>query len=91
MLRALSKEARQELARRLAPIGNSPNEVIRRLAKDDDIMVAGPVLAQSPRLLTADLVEIATSMGSEHLYAISSRATIETPVTDILVRDSRSR
>jgi uncharacterized protein (DUF2336 family) len=60
--------------------------VIRRLAKDDDIMVAGPVLAQSPRLLTADLVEIASSKGAEHLYAISSRPKIETQVTDILVR-----
>ena len=49
-------------------------------------MVAGPVLAQSPRLVTADLVEIASSKGAEHLYAISSRAAIEMQVTDILVR-----
>jgi len=86
LIAEIESKARQELARRLAPIGNSPTEVIRRLAKDDDIMVAGPVLAQSPRLLTADLVEIASSKGSEHLYAISSRPSIETQVTDILVR-----
>jgi uncharacterized protein (DUF2336 family) len=49
-------------------------------------MVAGPVLAQSPRLAIADLVDIASSMGAEHLYAISSRNAIEEPVTDILVR-----
>ncbi|MET0277069.1 MAG: DUF2336 domain-containing protein [Pseudorhodoplanes sp.] len=86
LIAEIESKARQELARRLAPISNSPSEVIRRLAKDDDIMVAGPVLAQSPRLLTADLVEIANSKGAEHLYAISSRSKIETQVTDILVR-----
>ena len=60
--------------------------VVRRLARDEDIMVAGPMLAQSPRLVTADLVEIASAMSAEHLYAISSRAAIDEPVTDILVR-----
>ena len=78
--------ALQELSRRLAPLDNSPVKVIRRLAKDDDIMVAGPVLLQSQRLVTADLVEIASSKGSEHLYAISCRPKIEIQVTDILIR-----
>jgi uncharacterized protein (DUF2336 family) len=86
LIAEIESKARQELARRLAPVANSPVEVIRRLAKDDDIMVAGPVLAQSLRLATADLVEIANSKGTEHLYAISSRPTIETQVTDVLVR-----
>lgn len=86
LIAEIESKARQELSRRLAPIGNSPIEVIRRLAKDDDIMVAGPVLAQSPRLLTADLVDIASSKGAEHLYAISSRPQIVTQVTDILAR-----
>ncbi len=44
------------------------------------------MLAQSQRLVTADLVEIASSKGAEHLFAISSRPQIETQVTDILVR-----
>lgn len=86
LIAEIESKARQELARRIAPLGNSPAEVIRRLAKDDDILVAGPVLSQSPRLLTSDLVDIASSKGSEHLYAISSRPRIETQVTDILVR-----
>ena len=74
------------MSRQLAPLKNSPPELLRRLAKDDDIVVAGPVLSQSLRLATADLVEIATSKGAEHLYAISCRAEIEMQVTDILVR-----
>ena len=86
LINEIESRARAELARRLAPVANSPAEVIRRLAKDDDIMVAGPVLAQSRRLATADLVDIASSKGSEHLLAISSRPEIEEPVSDILAR-----
>lgn len=86
LINEIESKARAELSRQLAPVANSPLAVMRRLAKDEDIMVAGPVLAQSSRLGTADLVEIASSMGAEHLYAISSRDAIEEPVTDILVR-----
>ena len=86
LINEIESKARSELSRQLAPVANAPLAVVRRLAKDEDIMVAGPMLAQSPRLGTADLVEIANSMSSEHLYAISSRAEIDEPVTDILVR-----
>ena len=82
----IETRARAELSRRLAPVNYSPIEIVRRLANDDDIQVAGPVLLQSPRLVTADLVEIASSKGPAHLFAISSRAKIDQPVTDILVR-----
>jgi uncharacterized protein (DUF2336 family) len=34
--------ARRRLSRRLAPIHNAPIEVVRRLARDDDIVVAEP-------------------------------------------------
>src|SRR5438477_4913020 len=47
--------ARTELSHRLAPIGNAPPEVVRRLAKDDDIEVARPILKQSQRLEEDDL------------------------------------
>lgn len=86
LINEIEGKARAELSRQLAPVSNSPVGVMRRLAKDEDIMVAGPVLAQSPRLGNADLVEIASSMSAEHLYAISSRAALDEPVTDILVR-----
>jgi uncharacterized protein (DUF2336 family) len=86
LINEIESKARSELSRQLAPVANAPLAVVRRLAKDEDIMVAGPMLAQSPRLGTADLVEIANSMSPEHLYAISSRAAIDEPVTDILVR-----
>lgn len=70
----------------LAPIGNSPATVIRRLAFDDEIAVAGPVLAQSPRLMDSDLIAIGNSKSNAHLLAIAARSQLSIPVTDVLVR-----
>ena len=38
----IEAQARAELSRRLAPVNNAPMQVVRALAKDDDIAVAGP-------------------------------------------------
>jgi uncharacterized protein (DUF2336 family) len=70
---------------RLAPIDNSPIEVIRRLARDETIEVAGPVLAQSRRLPANDLIEIAATMSEAHLLAISGRPQLDESVTDVLL------
>jgi len=74
-----------ELSEHLAPVDNAPIEVMRRLARDDEISVAGPVLAQSARLTTNDLVEIAETKSSQHLLAISDRNRLEEAVTDVLL------
>jgi len=74
-----------EIGERLAPVENAPNAMIQRLAHHDEIAVAGPVLAQSPRLSDGDLIEIAKTKGQKHLGAISERARIAAVVTDILV------
>jgi len=78
-----------ELSRNLAPVQNAPNEVIQQLARNDEISVAGPILQQSMRLTTNDLVEIARSKGQEHLFAITHRLNLEIPVTDILIERGR--
>jgi uncharacterized protein (DUF2336 family) len=82
----IESKARAELSHRLAPLGNAPVEVMCRLAKDDDISVAGPVLQQSPRLAETDLVEIAETKSQAHLLAISGRNRIAEPITNVLVR-----
>jgi uncharacterized protein (DUF2336 family) len=82
----IEAKARSELAHRIAPVRNAPIEVVRRLAKDDDITVAGPVLQQSQRLPQSDLVDIAKTMSQAHLLAISGRSDIAEAVTDVLVR-----
>jgi hypothetical protein len=39
---SLINKALAELSARLAPIDNAPIEVVRRLARNDDIVVAAP-------------------------------------------------
>ena len=79
-------KARAELSEKFAPIGNAPTELMRKLANDDDISVAGPVISQSARLEESDLVNIARTKGQAHLMAISERDGIGEAVTDVLVR-----
>jgi uncharacterized protein (DUF2336 family) len=81
----VESKARAELANRLAPVAQAPADVIKRLAHDDEIAVAGPVLTQSTRLTTEDLVSIAQQKGQAHLRAIAGREKVEEQVTDVLV------
>ena len=85
LIKQVEIKALAELGAKLAPIENAPNGIIRTLAHHDEIAVAGPVLAQSPQLTDADLVEIAGSKGQGHLGAISERARLAAAVTDILI------
>jgi uncharacterized protein (DUF2336 family) len=77
--------ARALLAERLAPIENAPPRIIRTLAFDDEIDVAGPVLQLSPRLDEEALLENARRKGQAHLLAISRRRALTEKVTDVLV------
>jgi uncharacterized protein (DUF2336 family) len=86
LIAEIETKARAELSRRLAPVANAPAAVVRQLAKDDDIAIAGPMLMRSGRLKETDLVEIAKNQSQAHLLAISSRSTIGEAVTDVLVR-----
>jgi len=86
LIAEIEAKARTELSHRLAPVGNAPAGVVRHLAVDDDIAVAGPVLAQSRRLAETDLLDIARTKSQAHLLAISGRTAIAEPVTDELVR-----
>lgn len=81
----IEQQALIELSNRLAPAARAPVTVIGRLARDDDIDVARPVLEQSNALTTHDLVEVAKTKSQAHLSAIAGRASIEEPVTDVLI------
>jgi uncharacterized protein (DUF2336 family) len=81
----VESRARFELSRDVAPIANAPQNVIHRLANDDDITVAGPVLLQSPRLTDENLIEIAERKGQSHMGKIAERAQLSATVTDVLV------
>jgi uncharacterized protein (DUF2336 family) len=77
--------ARAQLARRLARFDKAPVNIIHKLAFDDSIDVAGPILQESERLETYALVANACTKGQPHLLAISKRKSIEAAVTDALV------
>src|ERR1017187_3514607 len=74
-----------EMSIQLAPVAQAPPSVIRRLARNDEIAIARPVLAESARLSVEDLVEIAETRGEPHLLAISSRWWLKEVVTDALL------
>jgi hypothetical protein len=66
-------------------VDHAPSGVIEHLASDDQIEVAGTVLANSSCLTNDTLVEIARTKGQEHLLAISGRTDLTEDVTDVIV------
>jgi uncharacterized protein (DUF2336 family) len=95
VLRELSADievkARARLANQLADVSNAPRKLIRLLAFDDEINVAGPVLARSGQLSDADLVENASTKSQEHLLAIAQRLKLSEAVSDVLVERGDDR
>lgn len=87
---AVEIAARTELAERLAPLFNGPRGVLRTLSLDDEIMVARPVLARSPRLDDQDLITVAVEKGVAHRLAICERTHVAEPVTDVLIGKSEA-
>ena len=85
MIVHIEQRALAELSERLGPVDNAPLEVIRTLALNDAIEVAGPVIENSSRLSVSDLVSIASTKSQDHLLAISGRKQIDELVTDVLV------
>jgi uncharacterized protein (DUF2336 family) len=74
-----------EMSAQLAPVSQAPLSVVRRLARHDEITVAGPVLTESARLSAEDLVEVAETKGEQHLLAIAGRWWLKEVVTDALL------
>jgi uncharacterized protein (DUF2336 family) len=74
-----------ELSEQLAPVSQAPPSVVRRLARNDEITVAGPVLRESARLSAEDLIEVAQTKGEQHLLAIAGRWWLKEVVTDALL------
>jgi uncharacterized protein (DUF2336 family) len=74
-----------ELSSQLAPVPQAPAAVMRRLARNDEISVAAPVLIESARLSNDDLIEIAQTKSEKHLIAIAGRWWLQEIVTDALL------
>jgi uncharacterized protein (DUF2336 family) len=82
----IETKARVELAHRLAaPADNAPPMTVRRLARDESIDVAGPILRRSNSLTDEDLLAIASNDSQDRLLAISKRSSLSEKVSDVLV------
>src|SRR5271157_505017 len=85
LIKRIESKVMIELSARLAPVDNAPPEVVRRLAWDDNIAIAEPVLAHSARLTSDDLIGVAEAKGQQHLLAIAGRSELAEAITDVLV------
>ncbi len=74
-----------DLSTRLARLDNAPAKVIDRLARHDDIAIAGVVLNESSVLSDKTLAEVAKAKSEKHLSAIAARPKLSEAVTDVLV------
>jgi len=81
----MEEAVRAELASRFAEAPDAPHKLIRRLAEDLAIPVAGPVLEHSPVLSDEDLLEVVNSQSQDHLRAVSSRKVVSEAVSDAIV------
>jgi uncharacterized protein (DUF2336 family) len=77
---------RAELAERLSLLGNAPRVLVNRLARENEILVAGPILRRSPVIDEESLLEIARVKGQGHLLAMSERPKLSTDLTDVIVQ-----
>src|SRR5664279_5132 len=68
--------ARAQLAKRLARFDRAPVNIIHKLAFDEEIEVAGPILRESERLEAYALVANVCTKSQPHLLAISQRRSI---------------
>jgi len=91
LIERMESQALVQLSATLSKSDLAPKEIVRQLAYHDEASVAVPVLSKSSRLSERDLIEIATTHGPQHLLAISSRATLNEPVTDALLKRGNSQ
>jgi hypothetical protein len=76
---------RAQLAKRLAQFDKAPVNIIHKLAFDDSIEVAGPILQESNRLEPYALVANVCTKDQSHMLAIAKRKSLDESVTDVLV------
>jgi uncharacterized protein (DUF2336 family) len=85
LLEEIETSARAAFGHVLATVPDAPPRVVRMLALDDAIDVAGPILAHSGQVDELTLLEGAKTKSQAHLLAISRRKTLAETVTDVLV------
>ncbi|MCE4225724.1 DUF2336 domain-containing protein [Methylobacterium sp. C25] len=85
LAQSVETAARASLSESVAGITNAPRSVVRDLAFDSDVSVAGPILSRSVQVAEGDLIRIAEEHSQDHLQAISRRRSLSERVTNVLV------
>jgi len=85
LLDHVGEEEKERLSERVADSPHIAHGLVRRLAEDDSIAVAEPVLERSPVLNDHDLITVAREKSHEHRLALTRRGFLAEPVTDELV------
>src|SRR5689334_13138852 len=80
-----SRDLKRQVSATLATLPEFPSTIVRKLANDDDIEVARPVVRNAFSLTDDDLVHLAKRGSQAHLSAIAGRSTLSEKVTDVLV------
>jgi hypothetical protein len=80
-----SRDLKREVSASLAILPNFPSNIVRKLADDEDVEIARPVLRNALSLTDDDLVHLAQRGSQAHLAAIAGRSTVPEKVTDVLV------
>jgi uncharacterized protein (DUF2336 family) len=81
----IESAARAQFGSRIAKLPDAPRGVVRVLASDAAIEVAGPLLTHSERVDVETLVDTGKTKSQDHLLAISGRKVLVEAVTDVLV------
>jgi len=77
---------RAVLAERLSLLANAPRALVGQLARENEILIAGPLLRRSPVLDERALLDIAGAKGQGHLLAMSERSALSAALTDVIIR-----
>jgi len=85
LIEVIELKTRAKLARHIAISSDAPEALVRALAFDNEIAVAGPVLSRSNVLSDDDIALSASTQSQGHLYAIAQRPTLGEAITDILI------
>ncbi len=77
--------ARVDLAERLSLLANAPRTLVGQLAREDEILIAGPLLRRSPVVDEQALIEIARAKSQGHLLAMTERPVLSPDLTDVMI------
>jgi uncharacterized protein (DUF2336 family) len=76
---------RADIAERMSSVVNAPRNLVGQLAREDEIVVAGPLLRRSTVIDEQALIDIARDKGQAHLLAMTERPALSPGLTDVIL------